>query len=806
MFKNYFKTAFRNLKRNKSYTLINTLGLAVGIGACFLIFLIVQFESSFDNFHPKKNSIYRVGSEFHNADGISYSDGVGFPVAKALRIDFPQIKEVASIDKVGGQITVENKTKQLKKLQEDNFYYTEPEFFSIFNFSWLAGNPKTSLTNPNNAVLTQATAEKYFGLDPGHYREALGKTIKYENKDLYTITGILKNPPHNTDFPLSVVVPYSALEHTSKKNNLDDWVSTFSGAYTFVLLPQELPVTKFNTQLKAFAKKHKPAESASDSYIAQSLSEMHYDERFGNYNNHTFSHSLINALSLIGIFLIVIACVNFINLATAQAVNRSKEVGVRKVLGSNRKQLALQFLGETALIVVIAIILAVMIAASLLPFLNALLETQISIHFINGPSVIIFLLSAAVLVTLLAGIYPAIILSGFNPITALKSKVTAKMVGGISLRRGLVVLQFAIAQILIIGMIIVVSQMNFFKNASLGFSKAGIINVPIKNDSLNLTKMDYLRNQLLNNPGIQNVSFSFASPSDNSNWSSDFKFDHASKTTNFNANLKWADADYFKTFNLRFVAGHAYSNSDTVRDFVVNEALIRKLGITDPQKAIGRQIDFWDGTKVANIIGVVKDFNSYSLREPVSPVVLSTWKQVYRTLSIKIKPGSEKTVLAYIEKLWTNSYPDYVYDYKFLDQKIANFYKQEDQLSQLYKIFAGIAIFISCLGLYGLVSFMAVQRTKEMGIRKVLGASVRNIVYLLSKEFTLLIIIAFVISAPIAYYIMYEWLQNYAYRIPLTASVFIIAIISSIIIAWITVGHRAIQAAMANPVKSLKTE
>jgi putative ABC transport system permease protein len=800
--KNYFKTAFRNLQRNKSYAIINMSGLAVGIAACLLIFLVVQFESSFDNFHPKKYSIYRVGTEFHNADGVNYSDGIGYPVAKALRVDFPQIKEVAAIDKEGGQITIENNSEQIKKLQEDNFYYAEPQFFSMFNFPFLAGNPKTALKDPNSAVLTQETAEKYFG----NWKSALGKTIKYANKDLYSITGILKNLPANTDFPLSVVVPYSALANTSRKNSFDDWVSTYSGTYTFVLLPPELPVAKFNTQLKVFAKKHKPAESATDSYIAQPLSDIHYDERFGNYNNHTFSHSLINALSLIGIFLIVIACVNFINLATAQAVTRSKEVGVRKVLGSSRKQLALQFLGETALIVITAIILAVIVAAAALPFLNKLLETQISIHFIYYPSVSIFLLSAAMLVTLLAGIYPAVILSGFNPITALKSKVTAKMIGGISLRRGLVVLQFAIAHILIIGMIIVVSQMNFFKNASLGFNKTAIITVPVINDSINLTKTAYLRNQLLNNPDIQNVSFSFASPSDNHNWTSDFKFDHASKATNFNANLKWADADYFKTFNLQFVAGHAYSNSDTVRDFVVNEALIRKLGITDPQKALGKQINFWDGNTVANIVGVVKDFNSFSLRDPVSPVVLSTWKQVYRTLNIKIKPGTEKAVLPYVEKLWNATYPDYVYDYKFLDETITNFYKQENQLSQLYKIFAAIAIFISCLGLYGLVSFMAAQRTKEVGIRKVLGASTRNIVYLLSKEFTLLILISFLISAPVAYYIMHKWLENYTYRIPLAASIFIIAIISSIVIAWITVGHRAIKAAMANPVKSLRTE
>ncbi|MEP6682280.1 MAG: ABC transporter permease [Parafilimonas sp.] len=802
MFKNYFKTALRNFKRNKSYALINTLGLAVGIAACFLIFLIVQFESSFDDFHQKKNSIYRIGTEYNNQDGISYSPGIAFPVAKGLRVDFPQIKEVASIYKSGGQITVEDRSTNQKKLQEDYFYYAEPQFFSIFNFPLLAGNATTALSNPNSAVITQAAAEKYFG----NWKSALGKTIKYNNKYAYTVTGILKDVPHNSDFPLSIVVPFSALEQTNVKDNLNDWVSTYGGAYTFVVLPGNFSVTKFNTQLKAFAKKHKPAEYAHDAYIAQPLSEIHYDDRFGNYNDHTFSHSLINALSLIGIFLIVIACVNFINLATAQAVNRSKEVGVRKVLGSNRRQLAFQFLGETALIVITAIVLAVLIAFIALPFLNNLLETQISISFIGNPSLIVFVLAAAISVTLLAGIYPAIILSGFNPITALKSKVTAKMAGGISLRRALVVLQFAIAHILIIGMFIVVSQMNLFKNTSLGFEKEAIINVPLPGDSINHSKTDYLKNQLLANSNITNVSFSYQSPSSGSNWSSDLKFDHSHKTTDFSANLKWADADYFKTFKLQFVAGHAYGESDTVREFVVNETLLKKLGVRNPQDAIGKQIDIWDGDKVANIVGVVKDFNSYSLREPIAPVVLSTYKDVYRTINIKIKPGAEKSVLPYIEKLWTSAYPDYVYDYKFLDKTIENFYKQEDQLSQLYKIFAGIAIFISCLGLYGLVSFMAVQRTKEVGIRKVLGASAGNIIYLLSKEFTVLIIIAFVISAPIAYYIMHQWLQNYTYKIPLNPSIFILAIVSSILIAWITVGHRAIKAAMANPVKSLRTE
>ena len=802
MFKNYLKTAFRNLKRNKSYAIINVLGLTVGIAASLLIFLVIQYETSFDNFHKKKDKIYRIATEFHTQDGVGYSDGVSFPVAAAMRIDFPQIKEVAAIFRNGDQVTIEQGDRQLKKLREDNFYYAEPEFFKMFDFEWLAGSPQNSLKDPHSAALTQATAEKFFG----DWRSAIGKTFKYGNKTLYKVTGILKNIPSNTDFPLSVVVGYSALENTYIKNNLNDWVSTFGGAYTFVVLPAALSPSHLDEQLKGFAKKHKPAEYAKDAFVTQPLSEIHFDDRFGNFRGHTFSHSLIKALAFIGLFLILIACVNFINLATAQAVNRSREVGVRKVLGSSRRQLAFQFLGETVFITITAVVLAVLVAEITLPLLNKLLETKMTMSLIFNPWLVLFILILTISVTILSGLYPAIILSGFNPITALKSKITSKMVGGISMRRVLVVLQFAIAQILIIGMLIVVSQMNFFRNASLGFDKAAIINVPMPGDSLSKTKVDYMRNRLLANDNILNASFSFGSPSSDGNWNSDFKFDHATKSTNFSANLKWADTGYFKTYNLQFVAGRPYYASDTVREFVVNETLLRKLGINDPQAAIGKEINFWDGNKAARIVGVIRDFNSYSLREPMAPVVLSTWKDVYQTINIKIKPGTEKAVLPFIEKLWNENFSDYVYDYKFLDDTIASFYKQENQLSILYKIFAAIAIFISCLGLYGLVSFMAVQRTKEVGIRKVLGASARHIVYLMSKEFTLLIIIAFAISAPVAYYIMHKWLQNYTYRIPLSASIFLLAIVGSIIIAWITVGQRAIKSALANPVKSLRTE
>jgi putative ABC transport system permease protein len=804
MLRNYFKTAVRNLLRNKSYAAINIIGLSVGIAACLLIFLVVQFELSFDNYHPKKDKIYRVLSEFDTPEGKFHSSGVPFPVGPQLRIDYPQIEKVAGIYGVNNdQITVEQPGTAPKKFMEERgIFFAEPEFFQMFHFPLLAGDMKTALKEPNTALLSQETAERYFG----DWKTAIGKTIKYDNNQVLKITGILKNVPANTDFPLKVVASYETLKKMSVKNNLNDWVSTYSQAYLFAILPPGMSADKFNASLKTFVKKHKPAEYVRDGVIVEPVTEMHFDDRFGNFAGRTFGRDIITALTLIGLFLLIIACVNFINLATAQAVNRSREVGVRKVLGSNRSQLATQFMSETAVITLFAVVFAVIIARLTLPLLNDLLKLELGMSIISNPNIILFLLLTTVLVIILSGIYPSLVLSGFNPITALKSKITSKMVGGISLRRGLVVLQFAIAQVLIIGMLIVVSQMDYFRKASLGFDKDAIVNIPIPNDSANRLKLETFRNRLQQIPGIKKITFSMASPSDNGNWSSDFKFDHSTKGTEFGASLKWADTNYFKLYNLPLVAGRVYYQTDTVREVVVNETLVKKLGVRNPQDILGKELNFWDGEMVATVVGVVKDFHVNSLRDPLSAVVLGSWKGMYRQLGIKVDAGTAKQTLASVEKLFNETYPEHVYQSQFLDEKIKNFYQQENQLSQLYKIFAAIAIFISCLGLYGLVSFMAVQRTKEVGIRKVLGATVGKIIYLFSKEFTLLIGIAFLIAGPVAYYVMSNWLQNFTFRIRLGVSIFVIAILLSIVIAWLTVGYRAVKAALANPVKSLRTE
>jgi ABC-type antimicrobial peptide transport system permease subunit/AraC-like DNA-binding protein len=809
MFKNYFKIAWRNLMRNKSYATINVTGLAIGIAACLLIFLVVQYQTSFDNYHANKDRIYRVLNVSSGPDGTSAGSGTPLPMVEGLKLDFPQIKLAANIMKNDGShyaIGDARNTGTFKKFKEDLAYYADPEFFRMFDFKWLAGDKNTALAEPQTLALSRSEADKFFG----DWHTAMGKTVRYENRRDLKVTGVFEDTPVNTDFPMKVAISWPTLvgKGGEQGNNALDWISTFGDRNSYVMLPAGVNEKQFNNQLAAFAKKHiPPPYNQKQSYQLQALKDMHYNADVGVYSNHPFSKQLINVISLIGLFLLVIACVNFINLATAQAVNRSKEVGIRKVLGSSRYQLMLQFISETLIITLFAVVLAIIMAMIALPMLNSLLDIQISGGFLNDGAVILFLWSLLIGVTFLAGFYPALVLSGYNPIEALRNKINASRVSGISLRRVLVVAQFCIAQFLVIGTLVLIYQMNYFRSKSLGFNKDAVITVPFPGDSASRSRVDALKNQLLQQAGIKDISVSLASPSDNSGWFSDFKFNNAAKQVDFAACLKWADADYFRLYDIRFVAGGPYKETDTISGYVVNETLIHKLGITDPKQAIGKFIKLWDDKKLnARITGVVKDYNVASLRGTIPPVLMGPWKIQYYKLNIKIQPQNVKQTLTGIDNLWNKTFPEGVYEYQFLDQKIAAFYQNEDQLSTLYKIFAGIAIFISCLGLYGLVSFMALQRTKEVGIRKTLGASVGHIVYLFSKEFTILIVIAFAISAPIAYYFMHKWLQAYTYRINIGADIFIVAMLASVTIAWISVGYKAVIAALANPVKSLRSE
>jgi putative ABC transport system permease protein len=784
-----------------------------------MIFIIIQFQTSFDAFHSKKDRVYRVLTESHHAEAgnITYAKNIPFPMPAALRTAFPQLEQVAPIyashnDEL--QVLDDNGTPVKNFKEQSGVFYTSPSFFDMFNFPLLAGSYE-SLKDPNNVLLTKEIAENYFG----DWKTAIGKTIKI--KGYYSmgaalfqfpatplkVSGILATIPANTDFQLKLVVAWGT-DFTGDAQygfQQPQWDQSAPDFGCYVLLPPNSSVDNFNQQLSAYARKVQSADN-KDSYIIQPLSAVHYDAAAGNYSNKIISHQLVNVLWLIAAFILLIACVNFINLSTAQAVNRAKEVGVRKVLGSNKSQLQIQFIAETFLIVTIAVVLAAIITFLALPYVNQLLELSLSFNILSDPAIILFLLAVAVVVTILAGFYPSIVLSRFNPVNALKSKLTVNTTKGISLRRGLVVFQFIIAQALIIGTLIIVQQMNYFMDRPLGFDKDAIVNVPYRPDSTGVKLTDYLKQQLLSN-GVQAVSFCSNTPvEDDNNMFTSFQFDHALKDEDFQAIVKFADNDYVLTYKLQLVAGRNLQPSGPTKEFLVNESFVKSLGLKKPEDILNKEISIMGGLIKCPVVGVLKDFNDRSLRQDLAPLLIATNSTMYRQASIKLSTTSLASSMQFIKKIWEQTFPNYVYEYRFLDDKVASFYKQESQLSQLYKIFAAIAIFLSCLGLYGLASFMAVQRIKEVGIRKVLGATAGSIVYLFSKEFIILIAIAFAIATPIAWYYMHQWLQNYAYRIDVSWVIFLAGGLAAIIIALATISFQAIKAAMANPVKSLRTE
>ena len=819
MFRNYFKTALRSLIRNRKHTIINIAGLAVGIAVCMTIFIIIQFQTSYDTFHPKKDRIYRVLTESHHADAATntYAKNVPFPMPEGLKTSFPQLEQIAPVyashnDEL--QVLDDNGVPVKNFKEQSGVFYTSPSFFSMFHFPLLAGSYE-SLGEPDNVLLTKEIAETYFG----DWKRAMGKTIKI--KGYYSmgaalfqfpaiplkVSGILATIPANTDFQLKLVVAYGTDFTGDIKYGFQQpgWDLSAPDFGCYVLLPPNVSVNNFNQQLSAYARKVQSADN-KDSYIIQPLGAVHYDAAAGNYSNKLISHQLINVLWLIAAFILLIACVNFINLSTAQAVNRAKEVGVRKVLGSNRSQLQVQFIVETFLIVTMAVVLAAIITILALPYVNQLLELSLSLNLLTNSAVILFLLAVTIVVTVLAGFYPSIVLSRFNPVNALKSKITVNTAKGISLRRGLVVFQFIIAQALIIGTLIIVQQMNYFMDQPLGFDKDAIVNVPYRPDSTGTKLTDYLKQQLLSN-GAQAVSFNSNPPiEDNNNMFTTFKFDHALKDADFQAISKFVDNDYVPTYKLQLVAGRNLEASGWTKEFLVNESFVKSLGLKKPEDIIGKEISMMNGLIKCPVVGVVKDFNDRSLRNALAPLLMATNSTMYRQASIKLATTNITSTMQSIKKIWEQTFPNNVYEYRFLDDKVDSFYKEERQLSQLYKIFAAIAIFLSCLGLYGLASFMAVQRIKEVGIRKVLGASSGNIVYLFSKEFIILIAVAFAIATPIAWYYMNQWLQDYAYRINISWWLFAAGGLVAIIIALATISFQAIKAAMANPVKSLRTE
>lgn len=795
MIKNYFKIAWRNLQRNRSYALINIVGLSLGVACAILIFVLVNYHLSFDTFHKNKDHVYRIVTEWHDGE-INYSPAVPSPIGKVVRSEFTFAEQTARVIDYQGVLISIPGTGAVKKFEEESgAAFVEPGFFKIFDFPLIKGDINQALKNPNSAIITEKLARKYFGSEP-----AIGKIIRFENKINFTVTGILKDIPINTDRNQEIYLSYANLkDYNNWLAGDSSWGGVYSGCQLFTLLKPSVTVAQVNTQLKSIVQKYySDRDKKVWQFRLQPLNDIHFNPDLNGYADKKY----LWALAAIGIFLVITACVNFINLATAQALNRSKEIGIRKVLGSLKRQLFWQFITETAIITLFAVVLACLFAEIALPFLNQLFETQIKIRLFSDWQLPVFLTVVTSLVIFFSGSYPGMVLARFQPVAALKSKLSQRHIGGFSLRRVLVITQFAISQMLIIGTIVVASQINFSKNSDLGFKRNSIVTVPVPTNDL--PGMHTLANRMKAVAGVENVSLCFQPPAANSNNTTGVIFENNAEEEHWSANVKTGDDQYLKTFNLQLVAGRNFHKSDTAREFVVNETFVKKLNLKSPDQILGKMARI-NGIK-APIVGVVKDFYNYSFHTEISPVCFFSDYNNYRNCVLQINMKNVKPTLAAVEKIWNETYPEYLYSARFLDDRIAEFYQMDSIMLSLIQFFACIAIFIGCLGLYGLVSFMALRKTKEIGVRKVLGAGVNNIVWMFGKEFSTLLLIAFVIAAPLAWWAMHKYLQDFTYRINIGAWIFLAAIGFTFVIALLTVGYRSLKASLANPVKSLRTE
>jgi len=795
MFRNYIKIAFRNITRQKVYSSINISGLAIGLACCIALFLFVQYEFSFDNFQTKADRIYRVVQHNQRAHGIDYRESTPYPMAEALRLDFPQLEQVTQVFwNRNIVISYDN-----NRYQENHALFIEPQFLEIFDVQWINGDPNSAINDPNTVILTESLAEKYFGIEP-----AIGKVIRLGNKTDVKITGIIKDSPKNTHLPYTMMVSSSTLK-TFLDFDYNSWNLNTSNSLCYILAPQYFSIPDFESRLPGFQTKFRTPETArKETFHLQPLKDIHFDSRYSSHYYITSKNTLWT-FSAIGFFILIIACINFINLSTAQAIKRSKEVGVRKVLGSNRVQLIRQLLGESFIYTFIAFLLALLVVETFISNINHYLGNGINLSLMQNIYVGVFILGLYLLVSIFTGFYPSLFLSKFNPAEALKTKTSGNK--SLYLRNGLVVTQFVISQILIVCTIIISTQMDLFRNKDLGFRKDSVLSVPMPN--YDGTKGRSLKSRWLQNPAIKNVSFALGTPTANRNMLTSVTPLTSNDQSRFYVIEKPVDEEYFNIFKIPVISGQSflpYSSENQNIKFVVNETLIKRMGIANPQDAIGNTIKA-GGVGQGEIIGVVKDFHSQSLHQEIKPVLFYRHLEQYiREAEILIQPQNISETLTYIENIWNESYPEEIFEYQFLDVLLENSYQNENKTFQLFQAFTIIAIFIGCLGLLGLISFMIAQRTKEIGIRKVLGASLSGIVSLLTKDLFKWIFIAIIIAWPIAWYAMNTWLENYAYRIEIGLWIFLISGAMAFVIALLSVSFQAIRAALSNPIEALRYE
>ena len=807
MFTNYLKVAWRNLIRSKWAGAINILGLAIGITASLLLFVIIQYEMSFDKFQSHYNEIYRIVSKDKYPDGFDYNPGVNNPVPDAIAADNLPFGEVVPVKSVyNTQVNIYEQGEKSgipDKYEIDYSLYTTPDFAELFDLQFAAGTIE-NLANPNVIILTKTTAEKFFG----DWEKAENKTLEFSNGLKLTVGGIVEDIPDNSNMFFDMLVSYQTVRSNPDIYDFDfeSWGSLGSDNQLYVSLADNADIATAQAALDGFTKKNFEGRGTSEkSLLLQPYSEIHFDQQYGSISGSVTRLSTVNTLVIIGLFILVMASINFVNLATYRAIGKGKEIGVRKVMGSTKTQIIFQSFGETFLSVVLATLIGVLGATFLLPFLSLIADVPEKMDFFQ-PVIMGFVGVLVLTLTLLSGFYPALVISKFKPIHALKSRFQPNQLGGISVRKALVVVQFAIAQILMISTIIAIQQMNMVQDADLGFTKEHVYFVEVPFDTNTERRIDYFKQELLSNPSVTTVSLASDVPASDNNSLFNFYFDGKSEDVPFPAYAKFGDENYFKTYGIEFLAGGPYQISDTIKEVVINETMAKRLLIEDPNDAIGKQFRLGMMKEWATISGVIKDFTVNSLRDEIKQLVIAPKKDFYRVVGLKMDQNASLESIASVEKAFEKVYPEQIYHGYFLDESIQKFYESEQKLALVFKIFAAISILISCIGLYGLVSFMISQKVKEIGIRKVLGASVSQITYLLTREYFLMVLLAFFIAVPIAYWMMERWLENFAFKIPFSTGLFVIVMICSLMITGLTVGSKAIRSALANPVDSLSDE
>jgi putative ABC transport system permease protein len=809
------KIVFRHLSRQKLNTSLHIIGLTLGLSVCLVIALFIRYELSFDAYHEKADRTYRIISKWTQNGKSDYHFSTPFPLANAIRTEVTGLEHVSFAHPVYTKIVEVNPQK---KFIDERIMAVEPEFLEIFKVESIKGDLYKTLRTPYQAALTESTAKKLFGNE-----DPIGKTFSFtvDDKFEFTVGALIKDFPSNTHLPASMLVSYSYAEKFLQPN-LDGWTYV-SGTETLIVVPENADLKIIQAQLKGIVDKHiNPKEDLpsfrSDLEI-QPLSEVHFNSLFAGGGGwvQAVSSSWLWFFGIIGIAVLVLACINFINLSTAQALTRAKEVGVRKSVGAGRFNLIAQFLSEAWILTFISGIFAVASAQLVMPAINTLLDKNIPFDLIQSPLLLLFILAAAIFIGLTAGIYPAWVISKFNPSLTLKAGSTSSGDHGSAwLRKGLVVAQFSISIGLLMVVLLIAQQVNFLRSKNLGFNKDNIINVEIQSRT---NKHNLFRNELEKINQVKDVSFATATPSSEGHWGTIMNRTGRQDPARKEVTLIFGDDRFCKMYGFQLLTGRFLEASDTnyiaksvaekdqIMKAVVNEQLIKELEFKSNEEAIGQRI--WVGWNSGNleIVGVVRDFNTGSLHKAIKSALITPNPRDYAQAGIKIEANSNvPETLAAIEAAWKSIYPEGIFSYKFLDEQIDSFYKAEERLFNLFKIFAGLAMFISCLGLWGLATFAAQSRTKEIGIRKVLGASVNKIVVLLSKDFLLLILVAMVIATPLAWYGINQWLQNYAFRTEITWWVFGFAGVMAILIAIITVSFQAIKAAISNPVESLRSE